>query len=438
MLLNQLFESVKANAAFAFGRFNPPHKGHVAVWNTVAKAGAEWFIGTNPGTSGPKDPLPYDVKTAWMTAIDPNVKGHIMPETSVLTLAVSIYKQLGERQGLTIAYVTDDQDWAWSGKLLNDYNGKEATHGYYNFAKIIHVPSPRVSSATALRDAARAGDMKAFYAASGTDPKLQVDGKNYFETVVDFLNQHPEKVKKPKKVAAPATQEDAAGVGVIASKKQAKDPRYSMSLTKDVRPGAVNKALKAFSLESMLPTSAFAGSDKNKLGPEAHLKGKMKRSARPGDLVGEENPNQQLSLYKPDGKTYRGEPMPTLSKDPVDDADRYGLDHDEPVDQDFDTPELKKHLTKAMSGLPERYQELLRLRYVEEMTFDEIAEKLGVTRERIRQMEAKALRYLRHPSRSDSLASFLENKKNISKNCVKIGEAWENKIASLVEQLARK
>jgi hypothetical protein len=158
---------------------------------------------------------------------------------------------LGERQGLTIAYVTDDQDWAWSGKLLNDYNGKEATHGYYNFAKIVHVPSPRVSSATALRDAARAGDMKAFYAAAGTDPDLEVGGKHYYDTVVDYLAQHPEKVKKPKKVAEPVAQEDAAGVGVIASKKQAKDPRYSMSLTKDVRPGQVKKSLNAFRLEAI-------------------------------------------------------------------------------------------------------------------------------------------------------------------------------------------
>ena len=39
--------------------------------------------------------------------------------------------------------------------------------------------------------------------------------------------------------------------------------------------------------EAMLPTSAFAGSDKNKLGPKAHLKGSMKRSAQQGDLVGE-------------------------------------------------------------------------------------------------------------------------------------------------------
>ena len=38
--------------------------------------------------------------------------------------------------------------------------------------------------------------------------------------------------------------------------------------------------------ESMLPKSAFAGSDKHKLGPAAHLTGKMKRPARAGDLVG--------------------------------------------------------------------------------------------------------------------------------------------------------
>ena len=39
-------------------------------------------------------------------------------------------------------------------------------------------------------------------------------------------------------------------------------------------------------VETMLPKSAFAGSDKNKLGPAAHLKGSMKRPARAGDLVG--------------------------------------------------------------------------------------------------------------------------------------------------------
>ena len=42
--------------------------------------------------------------------------------------------------------------------------------------------------------------------------------------------------------------EDAGGVGVIANKKQANDPRYKTSLTKDVRPGAIKKSLRAFNL----------------------------------------------------------------------------------------------------------------------------------------------------------------------------------------------
>jgi len=39
--------------------------------------------------------------------------------------------------------------------------------------------------------------------------------------------------------------------------------------------------------EKMLPKSAFAGSNKHKLGPSAHLKGSMKRPAKAGDLVGD-------------------------------------------------------------------------------------------------------------------------------------------------------
>ena len=200
MNLRELFESAQGiDAAFCFGRFNPAHQGHVAVWKAVEKTSANWYVGTNPNTHGPKDPLPFNVKSAWMTAIYPRLKNHIAPETSVVTLASKIFTDLGQNENATIAYITDDADWEWSGKLLNDYNGKEGQHGYYKFARIIHVPSPRVSSATALRDAARADDEKAFYHASGTNPSLTVSGHHYFETVREYCHANPEKVKKPKK-----------------------------------------------------------------------------------------------------------------------------------------------------------------------------------------------------------------------------------------------
>jgi hypothetical protein len=204
MRLRELFEDSGADAAFCFGRFNPAHQGHIAVWEAVQNAGRKWYVGTNPKTIGPNDPLDFNTKSDWMKAIYPEITGHIIPETSVVTVASKIFEALGKNNNATIAYVTDSQDWQWAGKLLNDYNGKEGPHGYYKFRRIVHVESPRVSSATALRTAARAGDEQSFYAASGTDPKLTVNGKTYFETVVSAVGDHPEKIKKTKKEPAMA------------------------------------------------------------------------------------------------------------------------------------------------------------------------------------------------------------------------------------------
>ena len=200
MRLRQLFESghATADAAFCFGRFNPPHQGHVEVWNAVKNSAHKWYIGTNPTTIGPNDPLLFAVKRDWMTAIDPAIEGHIIGETSVLTLAARIFSHLGE--GMTIAYITDDTDWAWAGKLLHQYNGQKSLHGYFNFKDIIHIPSPRVMSATKLREAARAGNEELFYQLSGTNPELTVHGKKYFETVSNACNANPVKVKKEPKV----------------------------------------------------------------------------------------------------------------------------------------------------------------------------------------------------------------------------------------------
>jgi hypothetical protein len=89
--------------------------------------------------------------------------------------------------------------------------------------------------------------------------------------------------------------EETGASGVIATKKQAKDPRYSMSLTKDVRPGQIQKNLKAFSLaetdvdETMADPHIFAGYPKNKIGKAAHWDNKGPKKNKPaeqGDLVG--------------------------------------------------------------------------------------------------------------------------------------------------------
>jgi RNA polymerase primary sigma factor len=62
---------------------------------------------------------------------------------------------------------------------------------------------------------------------------------------------------------------------------------------------------------------------------------------------------------------------------------------------------------RALSTLPERERMILALRFgmtgEEPMTLERIGERFGLTRERIRQLEAKALAKLRHPSRSGAL-----------------------------------
>ena len=67
----------------------------------------------------------------------------------------------------------------------------------------------------------------------------------------------------------------------------------------------------------------------------------------------------------------------------------------------------------VLDSLTPREAKVLRMRFGIEMTTDHTLEEVGkqfdVTRERIRQIEAKALRKLRHPSRSEKLKSFLEN-----------------------------
>ena len=72
---------------------------------------------------------------------------------------------------------------------------------------------------------------------------------------------------------------------------------------------------------------------------------------------------------------------------------------------------LREEINAAMSALTEREQEIIRLRFGLDdgraRTLEEVGQHFNVTRERIRQIEAKALRKLRHPSRSKKLIDFL-------------------------------
>ena len=72
---------------------------------------------------------------------------------------------------------------------------------------------------------------------------------------------------------------------------------------------------------------------------------------------------------------------------------------------------LKEELSCVLLTLTDREAKVLRLRFGlddgQSRTLEEVGQIFGVTRERIRQIEAKALRKLRHPSRSRKLKDFL-------------------------------
>jgi RNA polymerase primary sigma factor len=73
---------------------------------------------------------------------------------------------------------------------------------------------------------------------------------------------------------------------------------------------------------------------------------------------------------------------------------------------------LKQHIDEVLSTLTEREKKVIELRFGlrggRERTLEEVGQEFKVTRERIRQIEAKALRKLRHPSCSRKLKDFLE------------------------------
>lgn len=113
-----------------------------------------------------------------------------------------------------------------------------------------------------------------------------------------------------------------------------------------------------------------------------------------------------------------------ISQDPVSLETPIGDEHDSKLgdfieDHDALAPVdsaaftfLKEQLGDVLDTLTEREENVLRLRFGLEdgrtRTLEEVGKVFGVTRERIRQIEAKALRKLRHPSRSKRLKDYIE------------------------------
>ncbi len=113
-----------------------------------------------------------------------------------------------------------------------------------------------------------------------------------------------------------------------------------------------------------------------------------------------------------------------VSREPISLETPVGEDEDSLLgdfieDKDVDSPSvmtanrlLKEQIEGVLSTLPAREQKVLRMRFGLDDGYSHTLEEVGyifkVTRERIRQIEAKALRRLRHPSRARKLKDYLD------------------------------
>jgi len=193
MRFDKLNEKEIPTVAIIFGRFNPPHIGHVKAWEK-ASSFENWYVGTNPNTQGAKgksgkaaenkDPLPFEVKTELMQLMFPQIKGHIVPEQSWWSLCSFVYNKHGK---VNLKIVSDPEDGPGFVTAITKSNGKEGRHGYYNFESIELAPAQRLSSATDLRSAIRADDKDAFKRALGIDADIKVRGKDIFDIVKQYL-----------------------------------------------------------------------------------------------------------------------------------------------------------------------------------------------------------------------------------------------------------
>jgi len=244
MFIFELFEAPEVkHASFCFGRMNPPTIGHKQLIDTVAESAhnGKYFIFVSHSQDPKKNPLDPQTKISFIKQMFPEHAKHVV-DRSGITTALHAATMLYDAGINSVTFVAGSDRMAQFQKLLTDYNGVEGkAHGYYKFENIDFASSgdrdPDADglagiSASRAREAAAAGDVEAFAQATGAGNLTQ----ELYAAVRSGM-----KIKDVK--------EDAAGVGVIANKKQARDPRYMMSLTQDVRPGETDRQLRKMHLK---------------------------------------------------------------------------------------------------------------------------------------------------------------------------------------------
>lgn len=284
MYAHELYEQTNPRIVVTYpGRFQPFHQGHAGVFVQLQKKfGAEnVYILTSNDTSSAKSPFNFTDKYQLITAAG-IPSNHVIETTSMYSLPDSF--DPANTVFVTAVGAPDADRLRPDSFLKRDKKDAEGniikpagSPGYYRTWGTDRVPqnADQVGYVIVIPEIRKNIEIKgkSYDVSHGTEARtlwnlIRNDEQARKEFLTQMYKQPSQDLgsifdKIPRTTAediATASQDttspihggqiykEAAGVGVIASKKQAKDPRYSMSLTKDVRPGAVQRSLRAFKL----------------------------------------------------------------------------------------------------------------------------------------------------------------------------------------------
>lgn len=239
------------------GRFQPFHKGHHAVYEYLTgKFGRNnVYIATSNKTDNLKSPFTFAEKAYFMqlTGVPADRIVQAANPYQIQSVLQTSNIQVNEANTVVIFAVSEKdmaEDPRFSFKTKKDgsqpyfqplKNIKDTVsmdqHGY-----IMTVPTFDFTVAGAPM---RSGtELRKLYASSDEAGRQAI--------IKDLFGRYTQEAEQIMNSKIPAEQVEpvveCGGTGVIANKKQANDPRYKTSLTKDVRPGQISKSLKAFNL----------------------------------------------------------------------------------------------------------------------------------------------------------------------------------------------
>lgn len=283
MLLYNLFEAeIQPRVVVTYpGRFQPFHQGHVAVFSYLQKQfGANnVYVLTSDKTDTKKSPFNFNDKVTLMSYAGVPTN-HIIettnmyslpemfdPKTTIFITAVGspdrdrlapdtvLQKAKLDKQGNIIKPAGSPSYYKSWGSEKPQTADK---HGYV-------IVIPEVEKSIKIKgksyDVSHGTECRNLWNLVRNDNQAKVEFLQqlygtYDRQLEQIFNKIPISTQEDLSPMGQSTispisgnvHEEAAGVGVIASKKQKNDPRFSTSLTKDVKPGAIKRSLRAFRL----------------------------------------------------------------------------------------------------------------------------------------------------------------------------------------------